>query len=133
MNIENAKNTLKEFIIAMNHWELHCYPIMTSGSSHEDDLQMTNELNIIFDKFCTKRERKYGRQVALSCGNPPAYSPDEEIIKIEELKGNKVVIYTQEYTGAECQFRYTLHYKNNEWRIDRKEMFDDDKWIKFTL
>jgi hypothetical protein len=133
MNIENAKNTLKEFIIAMNHWELHCYPIMANGSSYEDNLQMTNELNIIFDKFCTKKERKYGRQAALACGNPPEYSPDEEIIKIEELKGNKVAIYTQEHTGAECQFRYTLHYKNNEWRIDRKEMFDDDKWIKFTL
>jgi hypothetical protein len=135
MNIENAKNTLKEFIIAMNHWELHCHSIMDNNLLGEFRSQIVNELNIIFDKFCTKKERKYGRQAALSYRNPPEYSPDEEIIKIEELKGNKVTIYTQQHTGFKSRYRYTLHYKNNEWRVDKKERFSigDDKWIKYSL
>jgi hypothetical protein len=71
----------------------------------------------------------------LSCGNPPEYSPDEEIIKIEELKDKKVAIYTQQHTGFKSQYRYTLHYKNNEWRIDKKEWFSssEDKWQKDIL
>lgn len=33
------------------------------------------------------------------------------------------------------QFRYTLVYKNKEWRIDKKEVFDkfDNKWDKYPL
>jgi hypothetical protein len=135
MNIEIAKNILKEFIIAMNHWEIRCYPKLKSDSSEEAYLQMTKDLNFIFDKFCTKKERKYGRQAALSCGNPPEYSPDEEILKIEELKGNKVVIYTQQQNRTKSQFRYTLHYKKHEWRIDKKEVYDkfDNNWDKYPL
>ncbi|OCG67268.1 hypothetical protein A9G42_04755 [Gilliamella sp. Nev6-6] len=55
MNIEIAKNILKEFIIAMNHWEIRCYPKLKSDSSEEAYLQMTKDLNFIFDKFCTKK------------------------------------------------------------------------------
>ncbi|MCO6555538.1 MAG: integrase core domain-containing protein [Gilliamella sp.] len=63
--------------------------------------------------------------MSLGCGNPPEYSPDEKILKTKELKGNKAAIYTQEQNGVEDQFCYTLHYKNHEWRIDKKEVYDD--------
>jgi hypothetical protein len=135
MDIEIAKNILKEFIIAMNHWEVHYYPLVKNDSSNGIRLKMMNDLNFIFNKFCTKKERKYGRQISLGCGNPPEYSPDEKILKIEELKGNKAAIYTQEQHGVEDQFRYTLHYTNHKWRIDKKEVYDDSdkKWKKYVL
>ncbi|OCG16560.1 hypothetical protein A9G09_02875 [Gilliamella sp. wkB292] len=135
MSLENAENVLKNFIIAMNNWEKHYYPLVKNGSSEEVRLSMINDLNCIFNKFCTKKERKYGRQVSLGCGNPPEYSPDEKFLKTEELKNTKIVIYTQEQKGVKDQFRYTLHFKNHEWLIDKKEVYDDidNKWEKYTL
>lgn len=132
MQIENAKRVLKDFIIAMNRLEVHFYPILKSNSGNNDEVfsQMRKELDAIFDKYCTKKDRKYGRQAALHCGEPPEYSPDEEILKTEKLKGNKIAIYTQQKTGAESQCRYILHYKNNECLIDRKEAYYEfnKKW-----
>lgn len=137
MEIENAKQVLKEFIVAMNRCEVHFYPLLASDSGNDDEVfsQMREELNAIFAKFCTQRERKYGRQAGLACMEPPEYSPDEEILKTEELKKNRVVIYTQQKTGVEDQFRYTLHHKKDGWRIDRKEVYDEfeKKWSKKIL
>lgn len=106
-----------------------------SGNHDEVYSQMRKELDAIFAKFCIPRERKYGRQVALDCGDPPEYSPDEEVLKTEKLKGNKVVIYTQQKTQVEDQFRYTLHHQKAGWRVDRKEVYDEfaKKWLKEPL
>lgn len=137
MEIENAKEVLKEFIVAMNWWETHFYPLLASDSGNHDEVfaQMRKELDAIFAKFCTPRERKYGRQAALDCGDPPEYSPDEEILKTEELKKNKIIIYTQQKTGVEYQCRYTLHHKKDGWRVDRKEVYSnfEKKWRKESL
>lgn len=112
------------------------YDIFQNGKKVLGDIfNNWGELSAIFDKYCTKKDRKYGRQVGLACREPPEYSPDEEILNTEELKGNKIVIYTQQKTGVENQCRYTLHYKNKEWLIDRKEVYDEfeKKWLKKIL
>jgi len=126
---------LQKFIVAMNEWELESYPLLTqceaneANETHKAKLLVKKKLDFIFDFFCTKRIRKYGRQAALDCGEPPEYSPCEVILEHHQ-ENKKLVIYTQQNLGFKSKFRYTLVYKNKEWLIDRKEYYagSDDKW-----
>ena len=136
-NIQEAVEVLKKFIIAMNKWEVY-YCTLSMDYVDKGEYEKLNslrpkkreELNAIYNTYLTLRERKYGRQSALNVGYPPEYSPDEEILATEVLKKNKITIETQEHSILEYRYRYTLHYKNKEWRIDKKEVYrdEDDKW-----
>ncbi|MBN3230256.1 NTF2 fold immunity protein [Pectobacterium brasiliense] len=132
--LSKAEAVLKEFILQMNRWELKYYPLFRSEgmSVHKDTAK--KDLDDIYGLFCTKKERKQGRQVSLSCGEPPEYSPDEEILS-GELNKNKAIFLNQQYTEAKSKFRYTLNFKDGEWRIDKKERLSsfEDKWIKYNL
>ena len=137
-NIQEAVEVLKKFIIAMNRWEVYFFNLIEEydeNSKNSDSLtpKIQEELDAIFNSYCTLKERKYGRQAAL--GFPPDYSPDEEILATEVLKKNKIAIETQDHSILEYRYRYTLHYKNKEWRIDKKEVYrdEDDKWEKYPL
>ena len=139
-NIQEAVAVLKKFIIAMNKWEVYYYNLTmeyVDKGEYEKleplDAKKREDLDAIFNTYCTLRERKYGRQAAL--GFPPDYSPDEEILATEVLKKNKIVIETQEHSVMKYRYRYTLHYKNKEWRIDKKEVYRrrNDKWEKYLL
>ena len=134
-NIQEAVAVLKKFIIAMNKWEVYYHAItmdyIDQGKKLAPlDAKKGEELDAIFNTYCTLKERKYGRQAALNTGCPPEYSPDEEILATEVLKKNKIAIETQEHSLLEYRYRYTLHYKNKEWRIDKKEVYrdEDDRW-----
>ena len=119
-NIQEAVEVLKKFIIAMNKWEVY-YHALTMDYIDQGkklaplDAKKGEELDAIFNTYCTLKERKYGRQAALNTGCPPEYSPDEEILATEVLKKNKIVIETQEHSVMKYRYRYTLHYKNKEW------------------
>lgn len=130
-------SVLYGFISEMHSWELKYFPLITEASS-SDDLKIKesarNELLGIFDKYLTRKERKYGRQVSLSCSEPPEYSPDERVVTVEELKG-KVIVVTEQLHGFKNQFRYILHSRGGEWKIDRKDRYSDfeGKWSKVNL
>ena len=141
-NIQEAVEVLKKFIIAMNKWEVYYHALTmdyVDKGEYEKleslDAKKREELDAIYNTYLTLRERKYGRQSALNVGYPPEYSPDEEILATEVLKKNKITIETQEHSVMEDRYRYTLHYKNKEWRIDKKEVYrdEDDKWEKYPL
>ena len=136
-NIQEAVAVLKKFIIAMNKWEVYYHAITmeyVDKGEYEKleplDVKKGEELDAIFNTYCTLKERKYGRQAALDTQYPPEYSPDEEILATEVLKKNKIAIETQDHSILEYRYRYTLHYKNKEWRIDKKEVYRrrNDKW-----
>ncbi|WP_181415914.1 NTF2 fold immunity protein [Gilliamella apicola] len=136
-NIQEAVAVLKKFIIAMNKWEVY-YCTLSMDYVDKGEYEKLNslrpkkreELNAIYNTYLTLRERKYGRQSSLRVGYPAEYSPDEEILATEVLKKNKIAIETQDHSILEYRYRYTLHYKNKEWRIDKKEVYrdEDDKW-----
>ena len=141
-NIQEAVAVLKNFIIAMNKWEVYYHAITmeyVDKGEYEKleplDVKKGEELDAIFNTYCTLKERKYGRQAALDTQYPPEYSPDEEILATEVLKKNKIAIETQDHSILEYRYRYTLHYKNKEWRIDKKEAYNDeyDKWERWIL
>ena len=141
-NIQEAVAVLKKFIIAMNKWEVY-YCTLSMDYVDKGEYEKLNslrpkkreELDAIYNTYLTLRERKYGRQSALNVGYPPEYSPDEEILATEVLKKNKIAIETQEHSVMKYRYRYTLHYKNKEWRIDKKEVYKrrNDKWEKYPL
>ena len=137
LNIQEAVAVLKKFIIAMNKWEVY-YCTLSMDYVDKGEYEKLNslrpkkreELNAIYNTYLTLRERKYGRQSSLRVGYPTEYSPDEEILATEVLKKNKITIETQEHSVMKYRYRYTLHYKNKEWRIDKKEVYRrrNDKW-----
>lgn len=132
--IEDAQATLNNFIHAMSGWELFYYHEVREKGMTSIREQMKKDLDEIFSNFCTLKERKQGRQVSLNCSDPPTYSPDEEILHNELLR-NKAIFVTQQHTGFEEKYRYTLNFKSNEWRIDKKERFSsyENKWLKDNL
>ncbi|MGL5219714.1 MAG: RhsIA family immunity protein [Plesiomonas shigelloides] len=135
MNIsDEPTGVLLSFFSAMNKWEKDNYMPMREGGIEEQS-KAQDEIDTIFLKFCTIRDRKIGRQASLQCGEPPEYSIDTQPIVHVETKGKKVVVYTEQLNRLKNKYRYTLHYKNDEWRIDKKERFSpvEDKWIKDSL
>lgn len=134
MVIEDAIKILEEFIVKMNEWEIHYYKEVSNKGLIAVKEKMKNDLDIIFTKYCTLKDRKQGRQTSLFCSDPPTYPPSEKIL-YHELTKNKAIISTQQQTGFKNQYRYTLVFKNDEWRIDKKERFSsyEKKWIKDSL
>lgn len=135
MNISDEPTcVLLSFFSAMNKWEKDNYMPMREGGIEEQS-KAQDEIDTIFLKFCSIRDRKIGRQASLQCGEPPEYSIDTQPIVHVETKGKKVVVYTEQLNRLKNKYRYTLHYKNDEWRIDKKERFSpvEDKWIKDSL
>lgn len=125
----DAEKTLKEFILAMSNWELHYYPEVREKGLTALKEKMKQELDEIFESFCTKKERTQGRQISLLCSDPPEYSPSEEFLN-SILSGRKLLISTQQTVGFKNRYRYTLILKDNQWFIDKKEWLDDDNGIE---
>lgn len=136
--MENAKSVLVEFANRMNAWEVESYELVRSENCGlEKNLEtIKSGLIAIYDQFLTKRERKTGRLAGPDVGYPPEYDmASEEIVASESLGAGKAVIETlwthpvmKDYSVKK---RYTLVFKNKEWRVDRKEAFSSvkGKWV----
>ncbi|MCC7703003.1 hypothetical protein IGS59_12165 [Janthinobacterium sp. GW460P] len=121
----NIENPLKNFILVMNAWELHyCREVREKGLISLKE-KMKQDLDAIFDCFCTKKERKQGRQISLLCSDPPEYSP-AEIFLNSVISGSKAVISMQQISGFKNRYRYTFSLKNQQWLIDKKEWLDEE-------
>ena len=135
---EQALKVLKLFLTEMNKWESYWYQVQYENPEVDYTEELKKEIDAIYEKYVTVRERKLGKQVALSTQFPSTFTPDGEIISCELSANNKKIaieVYQKFDTGVRYQYRYTLIFKNNEWRVDRREMFlfSENKWIKDTL
>ena len=135
---EQALKVLKLFLTEMNKWESYWYQVQYENLEVDYTEELKKEIDAIYEKYVTVRERKLGKQVALSTQYPSTFTPDGEIISCELSANNKKIaieVYQKFDTGVRYQYRYTLIFKNNEWRVDRREMFlfSENKWIKDTL
>lgn len=130
----NAKETLIAFMKVMNSWENGYRDAFMADHCVDKESYLT-ELNNIFSKWCTIKERKYGRQASMQVSFPPDYDPEKDEIISEDVIKNKASIIVQKHAGFKNKYRYTLQFKNNEWRIDKKERFssDENKWVKDNL
>ena len=135
---EQALKVLKLFLTEMNKWESYWYQVQYENPEVDYTEELKKEIDAIYEKYVTVRERKLGKQVALSTRYPSTFTPDGEIISCELSANNKKIVievHKKFDTGVVYEYRYTLIFKNNEWRVDRREMFlfSENKWIKDTL
>lgn len=134
---EQALKVLKLFLTEMNKWESYWYEVQYENPEVDYTEELKKEIDAIYEKYVTVRERKLGKQVALSTRYPSTFTPDGEIISCELSANNKKIlieIHKKFDTGVVYEYRYTLIFKNKEWRVDRREMLDyDGRWIKDTL
>ena len=137
---EQALKVLKLFLTEMKTWEDYWCELQYAnfGLGVDYSKEQKQELDAIYEKYVTVRERKWGRQAALSTRYPSTFTPDGEIISSELSANNKKIlieVYKKFDTGVEYQYRYTLIFKYKKWLVDRREMFDyyDGKWSKSSL
>lgn len=127
---------LRAFMTDMNKWESSYHDAFMKDHSI-DKSPFRDELNDIFEKWCTLKKRKTGRQISLKVVFPPDYDPENDEIMDVSLVKNKASIFVQKHTGFKNKYRYTLHFKNDEWRIDKKEWLDNEdgkeKWVQAYL
>ena len=134
---EQALKVLKLFLTEMKTWEDYWRELQYANLEVDYTKEQKQEIDAIYEKYVTVRERKWGLQVALSTQFPSTFTPDGEIISCELSANNKKIlieIHKKFDTGVEYEYRYTLIFKNKEWRVDRREMLDyDGKWSKDSL
>ena len=134
---EQALKVLKLFLTEMKTWEDYWRDLQLENLEIDYSKEQKQEIDAIYEKYVTVRERKLGKQVALSTQYPSTFTPDGEIISCELSANNKKIVievHKKFDTGVVYEYRYTLIFKNKEWRVDRREMLDyDGRWIKDTL
>ncbi|WP_295843083.1 NTF2 fold immunity protein [uncultured Apibacter sp.] len=135
---EQALKVLKLFLTEMKTWEDYWRELQYANLEVDYTKEQKQEIDAIYEKYVTVRERKWGLQVALSTQFPSTFTPDGEIISCELSANNKKIlieVYKKFDTGVRYQYRYTLIFKYKKWLVDRREifLFSENKWIKDSL
>lgn len=132
--VDEAYAVLHQFIGSMHHWEVTYWQAIAEKGRGAVSTDMKRDLDVIFETYCTRKERKTGRQIALHCGHPPEYHVDEKFVAGDLVK-EAVVIETLQHHILANRFRYTMRLHGGEWKVDRKEQYDsfDEKWVKHEL
>jgi len=136
MNLSPTE-TLLAFMKDMNVWE-NSYRDAFMKDHSIDKAPYRRELNDIFLRWCTLKEKKTGRQISLKVSFPPDYDPENDEVMDVSIVKNKAFVIVQKNTGFKNKYLYTLSFKNDEWRIDKKEWLDEDddgneKWAQAYL
>jgi spore coat polysaccharide biosynthesis predicted glycosyltransferase SpsG len=131
---------LESFIQVMYEWEVFSEKIGKDKSlSSEEKIKRQKEPLIkIFEKYCTKKDRKYGRPNIVHYGGEGYYEYDlnEEKIKNIEQKGkNKIIVFTERNNPMKQMFQYIFVNKNDNWLIDTKKKanFEGTAWVNRSL
>jgi hypothetical protein len=126
---KTPRDVLIDFITAMHKWETESWERMrrTRHDANPFSYQsgVLQRMNDIFARFCTTKDRPYGRKGSFS--HPPEYDPTtEQILEIVEESPRRVSIQTQQRTGFRNRCQYVLLKEGGEWRIDNKKILYDD-------
>ena len=134
---EQALKVLKLFLTEMKTWEDYWRDLQLENLEIDYSKEQKKEIDAIYEKYVTVRERKRGKQVALSTQFPSTFTPDGEIISCELSANNKKIVievHKKFDTGVVYEYRYTLIFKNKEWRVDKREVLEyDGRWCKSSL
>lgn len=138
---EQIKNVFYSFISKMNDWERFCNVIDQDKTlSFEMRFEkQKSQLVDIFNEYCTKKERKFGKPTTISYGNEGSYEYDPDLEKIslieESDRKDKAVIFTETAGALPSKYQYTIKKINNHWYIDSKKRYSNwkKKWIDHSL
>ena len=126
-----AKETLLQFMQAMYSWEKKATRSLRNQADKE---MLKDELATIFDQFCTSKKTLRAREVSLSVRFPFDYKLETHPIVDEEHDGNQAYIYIKENrSGIETLYRFQMVFQKGKWWINKKEWFDDSKWLNLPL
>ncbi|PXX40310.1 ankyrin repeat domain-containing protein [Undibacterium pigrum] len=129
----NAASVLQHFILAMHQWEKDAaskHVKIIEGSKVHDWPAMQAEMAAIFERYCTPKERPYGRNGG-SFSTPPAYQPAESLLSMTDISKQKKELQTR-YLDRE--FSYIAILKKGEWRLDSKrQRLVGSDWIRDNL
>ncbi len=135
---QTAEEVFKAFSKEMYEWNLMCIDLDSNDAMDESekDEKIKSELDRIFEEYLTIRKRTNGRQAGYNFSTPPEYNPKKNEILSCVIDGKKAYIEVQETDGFQKKLKYTLHQKEDGWRVDKKESYDDvfkNKWIADIL
>ncbi|RAT40172.1 hypothetical protein AU495_16970, partial [Lonsdalea populi] len=99
----DAKDTLIAFMKDMNSWE-NSYRDAFMADHGVNKEPYLAELNNIFNKWCTIKERKQGRQVSMKVSFPPDYDPENDEILDQYAVKNKTSFTVQKNTGFKNKY-----------------------------
>ena len=126
-----AKETLLQFMQAMYAWERKATRSLRDQAYKE---MLKDELATIFDQFCTSKKTLRAREVTLSVRFPFDYKLETHPIVDEEHDGNQAYFYIKENrSGLETLYRIQMVFQKEKWWINKKEWFDDSKWLNLPL
>lgn len=126
-----AKETLLQFMQIMYTWERKATRSIRNKADKE---MLKDELATIFDQFCTSRKTLRAREVSLSVRFPFDYKLETHPIVDEEHDGNQAYFYIKENrSGIETLYRFQMVFQKGKWWINKKEWFDNRKWINSFL
>ena len=126
-----AKETLLQFMQAMYSWEKKATRSLRNKADKE---MLKDELAPIFDQFCTSKKTLRAREVSLSVRFPFDYKLETHPIVDEEYDGNQAYFYIKENrSGIETLYRFQMVFQKGKWWINKKEWFDDSKWLNLPL
>lgn len=126
-----AKETILQFMQAMYSWERKATRSIRNKADKE---MLKDELATIFDQFCTSRKTLRAREVSLSVRFPFDYKLETHPIVDEEHDGNQAYFYIKENrSGIETLYRFQMVFQKGKWWINKKEWFDDSKWLNLPL
>jgi hypothetical protein len=126
-----AKETLLQFMQAMYTWERKATRSLRNKAYKE---MLKDELATIFDQFCTSKKTLRAREESLSVRFPFEYKFETHPIVDEEHDGNQAYFYIKENrSGIETLYRFQMVFQKGKWWINKKEWFDDGKWINSSL
>ena len=126
-----AKETLLQFMQAMYSWEKKATRSLRNKADKE---MLKDELAPIFDQFCTSKKTLRAREVSLSVRFPFDYKLETHPIVDEEHDGNQAYFYIKENrSGIETLYRFQMVSQKGKWWLNKKEWFDDSKWLNLPL
>ena len=126
-----AKETLLQFMQAMYTWERKATRSLRNQAYKE---MLKDELATIFDQFCTSKKTLRAREESLSVRFPFEYKFETHPIVDEEHDGNQAYFYIKENrSGIETLYRFQMVFQKGKWWINKKEWFDDSKWLNLPL
>jgi len=128
-------NVLRGFFAAMHEWDNKTRTALANNNNALARKQALDALDSIFKQYCTHQESKLNRQLALNLEEPPEYGKANQSISQMEIAENKAQVYVQQLDGFENDYRYTLLYQNEQWRIDKKECWNKTakQWEEYYL
>jgi hypothetical protein len=118
------ESVLYSFIFAMNRWE------KAAAKAKASHAVIDKQMQALFDRFCTKKKRPYGR--AGSYSTPPEYNPKtESLLAIDMASASRAELTTRK---KDEEWLYVFLKKKGGWLLDsRKYRPVGGKWMNYYL